>query len=262
MEASPPTSPLDALLKAEPSLWRGRDRYNDQASIPTGFDSLDNALPSQGWHIGGVTELLVDQEGIGEFSLLLPALRHVTADNQWAAFVNPPHIPYAPALGNAGIRPDRLLIINSQNDANTLWAAEQVLRAGIFASVVVWLTKSTAQKQRRLQLAAETGKTWATVYRPLHAGREHSPVSTRIVLSLEGKRLSLDIIKVRSGTPRTLCIDPVEFDHSQGSEWPVASQITTQASDRTVGHTLDQNIDDNKVVPLIRASDNSSRLHK
>ena len=246
MEASPPTSPLDALLKAEPSLWRGRDRYNDQASIPTGFDALDAALPSRGWHIGGITELLVDQEGIGELSLLLPALQHVTADGQWAAFINPPHIPYAPALSNAGIRPDRLLIIDSKDDANTLWAAEQVLRAGIFASVVVWVNKSTAQKQRRLQLAAETGKTWATVYRPMYASREHSPVSTRIALSLQGRRLSLDIIKLRSGTPKTLCIDPVEFDHSQGSEWPVAPPMTPQVIDQTV----DQVADSSNVVSL------------
>ena len=111
MEANLSTSSLDALLKTEPSLWRGRDRYNDLASIPTGFAGLDAALPSRGWHIGGVTELLLDQEGIGELSLLLPALRHVTADGQWAAFVNPPYIPYAPALSNAGVRPDRLLII-------------------------------------------------------------------------------------------------------------------------------------------------------
>ena len=148
--------------------------------------------------------------------MLLPALRHVTADGQWAAFVNPPYIPYAPALSNAGVRPDRLLIIDSQDDANTLWAAEQVLRAGIFASVVVWVNKSAAQKQRRLQLAAEIGKTWATVYRPMRTSREHSPVSTRIALSLQGGHLSLDIIKVRGGTPKTLCIDPAEFDHSQG----------------------------------------------
>ena len=236
MEANLSTSSLDALLKTEPSLWRGRDRYNDLASIPTGFAGLDAALPSRGWHIGGVTELLLDQEGIGELSLLLPALRHVTADGQWAAFVNPPYIPYAPALSNAGIRPDRLLIIDSQDDANTLWAAEQVLRAGIFASVVVWVNKSAAQKQRRLQLAAEMGKTWATVYRPMRASREHSPVSTRIALSLQGSHLSLDIIKVRGGTPKTLCIDPAEFDHSQGSEWPVAVKMAPP----TINQAVDQ----------------------
>ena len=84
---------LDALLKAQPALWRGRDRYYDDASLCTGFASLNKALPSQGWCIGGVTELLGSTQGIGEVSLLLPALSKLTNDGQWAAFVNPPYIP-------------------------------------------------------------------------------------------------------------------------------------------------------------------------
>lgn len=216
---------LDALLKLQPALWRGRDRYNEAESVATGFTQLDNALPSQGWPVGGVTELLVEQQGIGELSLLLPALCRLTSDGQWAACINPPHIPYAPALSNAGIRLDRLLIINSKTDANTLWATEQVLRTGLFAAVITWVTKSAAQKQRRLQIAAETGKTWATVYRPAAAKNEHSPVSTRIVVGLSNRQLSLDIIKVRGGNPQTITINPAQFDHPQGAEWPLTASL-------------------------------------
>lgn len=216
---------LDALLKSQPALWRGSDRYTDEDSIPTGFASLDKALPTQGWCIGGVTEILCAQQGIGEVSLLLPALSRVTRENQWAAFINPPYIPYAPALTNAGISLDRLLIIDSKDDANTLWAAEQVLRAGLFASVVVWVERSSAQKQRRLQLAAETGKTWATVYRPLRDAKEHSPVAVRLQVDIVGMQLSLSIIKVRGGREQTVFIDPAEFDDSQGVEWPIPSAM-------------------------------------
>ena len=153
--------------------------------------------------------------------MLLPALSKVTREDQWAAFINPPHVPYAPALSNAGIRLDRLLIIDSKDDLNTLWAAEQVLRAGLFASVVVWVERSTAQKQRRLQLAAETGKTWATVYRPLRDAKEHSPVSVRLRADIVHTQLTLTLIKVRGGHEQTVVIDPAEFDESQGVEWPV-----------------------------------------
>jgi len=212
---------LDALLKSQPALWRGRDRYTDEDSIPTGFASLDNALPTRGWCIGGVTEILSSQQGIGEVSLLLPALSKVTREDQWAAFINPPYVPYAPALSNAGIRLDRLLIIDSKNDTDTLWAAEQVLRAGLFASVVAWVDRSTAQKQRRLQLAAETGKTWATVYRPVRDAKEHSPVSVRLQADMAHAQLTLTLIKVRGGHEQTVIIDPAEFDESQGVEWPV-----------------------------------------
>jgi cell division inhibitor SulA/protein ImuA len=221
-------SALDALLKSQPALWRGRERYTDEDSIPTGFSSLDNALPTQGWCIGGVTEILCAQQGIGEVSLLLPALSRVTQENQWAAFINPPHIPYAPALSNAGICLDRLLIIDTKDDANTLWAAEQVLRAGLFASVVAWVGRSTAQKQRRLQLAAETGKTWATIYRPLRDAQDHSPVSVRLQADVIDTKLALSIIKVRGGREQTVIIDPTEFDDSQGVEWPIPDAMVNR----------------------------------
>ena len=212
---------LDALLRSQPALWRGRDRYTDEGSIPTGFASLDNALPARGWCIGGVTEILSSQQGIGEVSLLLPALSQITQTGQWATFINPPYLPYAPALSNAGIRLDRLLIIDTKEDSDTLWAAEQVLRAGLFSSVVAWVERSSAQKQRRLQLAAETGKTWATVYRPQRDANEHSPVAARLQADIIDSQLALTLIKVRGGREQTVIIDPAEFDDSQGVEWPI-----------------------------------------
>lgn len=212
---------LDALLKSQPALWRGGDRYKDTASIPTGFAALDAALPSRGWDLGGVTELMVEQPGIGETSLLLHALRRITSDDeQWVAFINPPHLPYAPALANAGVRLDRLLIIEGKDDTDALWATEQILRTRLFTSVVAWVHRSNAQKQRRLQLAAETGRSWAVVYRPARAAAEHSPVNLRIAVSHQNQRLQLELIKVRGGSATTVSIDPGAFDCAQGAEWP------------------------------------------
>jgi len=254
--SSPAINSLEELLKAQPALWRGRDQYNDYASIPTGYAQLDKALPSGGWGVGCLTELLLEQHGIGELSLLLPGLQQVTSGNasdsrggQWAAFVNPPYLPYAPALANAGINLERLLIINTDNDNDTLWATEQLLRTGLFASVVGWVSRTTAQKQRRLQLAAELGKTWATIYRPASAQDQHSPAALRIVVSAvicntqsnnvhsignktvhnptrssASHHMNLDIIKSRGGKQHNVQINPNQFDHSQGVEWPAMPQ--------------------------------------
>ncbi len=225
------SKPLEELFKSHPALrqtlWRGRDQYNDHACIPTGYPQLDKALPSGGWGIGCLTELLLEQHGIGEISLLLPALQQVTSNNQWAAFVNPPYLPYAPALANAGINLERLLIINTNSDDDTLWAAEQLLRAGIFESVVGWVNRTTAQKQRRLQLAAELGKTWATLYRPANAQNQHSPAALRIIVSASSHQMTLDIIKSRGGKQHTVHINPNQFDRSQGAEWPAMPAMST-----------------------------------
>ena len=155
--------------------------------------------------------------------------------------INPPHIPYAPALANAGIKLDHLLIINCKDDADTLWACEQVLRAGVFAAVIGWVGRSTAQKQRRLQLAAETGRAWATVFRPGNACKEHSPAAIRIAIKAtmqtsmqtNQQQLQLSVFKSRGKNPSDVVINPADFDLSQGSEWPgipnllPASALTT-----------------------------------
>ena len=212
---------LDELLKSQPALWRGSDRYNDAVAIPTGFAALDSVLPSRGWSLGGVTEFMVERPGIGEISLLLHALKRITRDDgQWAAFINPPYLPYAPALANAGVRLDRLLIIDGKSDTDALWAAEQILRTQLFTAVAVWVDKSSAQKQRRLQLAAETGRSWAAVYRPAHALKEHSPVSVRMALSPARGGLNLELIKARGGGTGTVTISLSAFDRAQGVEWP------------------------------------------
>ncbi len=213
---------FEAWLKTQPSVWRGNERHSEAAeSISTGFALLDDVLPARGWGIGSVTELLVTRSGIGEFSLVLPALREVTAGGQWVALIGPPHIPYAPALVNASIDLGRLLVVDTDKDTDTLWAAEQVLRSGTFTGVVIWVERSSAQKQRRLQLAAERGNSWAIVYRPAAAQNEHSPVALRMVMSAEGQRVNLDIVKARGGQARSVEFDTREFDQSQGVDWPL-----------------------------------------
>lgn len=287
---------LEALLKKQPTLRRGDEQYYDQPIIKTGFIDLDKALPGGGWQTGTLTELLVERSGIGEFSLLLPALKSITnplsvtalpqppsqppnqspnqpldqpADTsvkeargdttnvnalinsdpggQWSALVNPPFIPYAPALSNAGVQLNRILIIDTDDDNDTLWSAEQLLRAGIFAMVVCWINKTDHRRQRRLQLAAETGRSLAIAYRPAAAIKQSSPAALRIHLSCQrpshsgqhrgqhrdpnssehrdqsselSNGLVLDILKSRGLNRSSLTINPHHFDAPQGIEWP------------------------------------------
>ena len=43
--------------------------------------------------------------------------------------IAPPHIPYAPAFARYGIDPGRVIVVESAEDKNRWWSAEQVLRA-------------------------------------------------------------------------------------------------------------------------------------
>jgi len=113
-------------------------------------------------------------------------------------------------LGNAGVQLEHLLVINPPDDKATLWASEQCLRSGVFAAVIAWVQRSTPQKQRRLQIAAETGSTVAMVYRPSIARGEHSPAALRI--ALEPNPMGLHA-----------------FDQPQGVAWPGMASAHTSA---------------------------------
>ncbi len=216
---------LETLLKKERNLWRGRDQYYTQDILPSGHTRLDNILPGGGWSLGALTELLPECEGIGELSLLLPALKHITRNGQWAALINPPYIPYAPALVNAGLDLEHVLIVDTGNDPDTLWSAEQLLRSGTFQAVIMWLTKANAGQLRRLQLAAESASTWAVAYRHAKAASQHSPAALRIRLSPvpaseQTAGLKIQLLKARGGAIQNLVISGPEFDALQGIEWP------------------------------------------
>ena len=195
---------VEALLK-HPALWKGRQQHQKIETFSTGHSELDAALPSGGWPVGALTELMVAHEGVGEFTLLLPALAALTQQQQWIALVAPPYIPYAPALINAGIALERLLIINTDDPEDAYWTAEQLLRSAVFSSVVLWTEKNSDDRhQRRLQLAAEHGSAWAVCYRPHHAARTSSPAGLRIILQHNKQHLQADIIKNRGGRLATL----------------------------------------------------------
>jgi len=155
---SAPEPLLDALLLRS-RLWRGDTRADVALpSEPTGHASLDALLPGGGWPRAALTELLVAQPGIGELSLLVPALARLSRRDAWIALVAPPCLPYAPALASAGIELSRLLVIRVHDGADRLWAMEQALASGACSAVLGWPTFIRERALRRLQLAAENGK--------------------------------------------------------------------------------------------------------
>ncbi len=93
------------------------------------FRHLDARLPGGGWPLSTLIELLVPAAGVGEIRLLLPALRTLATatpgEPRWIAWLAPPHLPYAPALADAGLDPARMLVIRPRAGLDWLWAMEQ-----------------------------------------------------------------------------------------------------------------------------------------
>jgi protein ImuA len=203
---------IDQLLR-DPRIWQaGRSSAAACAAITTGWLPLDRALGG-GWPLGQLTELLMDLNGVGELTLLLPALARLTrqqgAPAGWGALIAPPYIPYAPALRRAGVDLSKLLVVHARQDMDTLWAMEQALHSRTCAVVVGWSQAADDASLRRLQLAAEASGSWVVLFRPSHLRSTRSPAPLRIhlVRHQDGDRLSLHITKRRGGPPAMAGVD-------------------------------------------------------
>src|SRR5687768_15551794 len=127
--AAGPSAALANVLR-DPRIWRRSAAAAATIDTqPTGIAGLDARLPGGGWPRGALSEILIEQDGLGECSLVLPALAALTQARRRVALVAPPYIPYAPALAGAGI--DLTQVVHIDADAgDTHWTAEQCLRAG------------------------------------------------------------------------------------------------------------------------------------
>ncbi len=219
-------SRIPGALLRDPRVWRGATSHAPQPDrIASGHAELDRALHSGGWPAAGSTELLCAHSGGGELSLLMPALAPLSQQRR-LAWLNPPYLPYAPALLAQGLAPSACLVVQVKGLREQLWAAEQLLRSGAFASVLTWFDRPNLADRdlRRLQLAAREGPCWHLHFRPLAAAQQCSPAPLRLCLEADGDALALHILKQpggRSGQRLRLPRDPrLLFQQQPVDQWP------------------------------------------
>lgn len=189
-------SAVGELLR-HPGIWRsGSAPAPNLRTQPTGNAALDAALPGGGWPLGALSEILVENDGIGEMELVVPALAALTQARQRVALIAPPYVPYPPALIAAGIDLDYFVQIDA-GTTDSHWSAEQCLRAGCCAAVLHWLPEVDYRQLRRLQLAAESSNALALLFRPLQARAQASPAALRLGVSHSETGSCVEILKCR-----------------------------------------------------------------
>lgn len=220
-------TPIQSLLE-HPKIWRAsflakkhaRDK-TIQTVIPTGFATLDQHLQG-GWPRGQLTELYYGAPGIGELSLILPALAHLCArstkpiawiqptDAEISRISLPPLRPNPHALASQGIPLQQLLWITPKNLIDALWAAEQCLNSTSCSATVLWLTAAqrTAlptgyyRALQKLQLAAQKTQDLGLVLCAGHPNIQklgHGPAPLRIHLQPTQNKLHVHILKRPQG---------------------------------------------------------------
>jgi hypothetical protein len=216
--------PKLARLLEHPAIWRGSSAAR-RAGWSTGFAALDEQLPDRGWPRSGLIEILVSRFGSGELHLLMPALAALTraATARWCVWVAPPLMPFAPALASRGIVLERVAVVSgahpldhptksrssllmsfsAQQDARfrgdpDIWAFEQTLGSGACDAALAWARQPRSRDIRRLQLAAERGRTLGVLFRPRRAAREASAAVLRLGLEVAGDGVRVSLLKGRS----------------------------------------------------------------
>jgi cell division inhibitor SulA len=199
-----------AELLHNPLLWQGDRLARAEDAVASGFVALDRELPGGGWPQASLTELLLDHQGIGELRLVLPALKALVRSGEWIALIAPPHVPYAPAFARHGIDPGRVIVVDTAEEKNRWWSAEQVLRANSAGALLFWPRAVNDAQTRRLQLAAQESQSLAFVFTGTARAAQPSPAPLRIRLTLVEQKLCIDVFKRRGGVmSRPLLLDMV-----------------------------------------------------
>jgi hypothetical protein len=115
---------------------------------------------------------------------------------------------YPPAAALWGIDLDRLIVVRPQSARDELWAAVQSLRSPAVAAVWGMIDRLDSRAFRRLQLAAQAGRTLGLLLRPPSARGQPSWADVR--LEVTGK-LQIANCKLKNANWRTSAIENLQF---------------------------------------------------
>jgi len=233
---TPVSAARAAGLKQLAHLWRADEVAHAacrDATVVSGFAALDAELPGGGWPQGQLIELLLDSPGIGELSLLAPALARCTQDARACVWVLPceraaptmlPALPYPPALAAAGINLAHALFVQPETPRETFWAIEQSLRAAHLGALLGWLPHTSSSREgeframRRLQLLASRQQALVFLLRDVRALHAPSPAALRLQLAARDGELAVTILKRRGRSllePVALQVHPARWRDAQ-----------------------------------------------
>ena len=213
-----------------PSLWLASQLAHAGARcVDTGHAALSSQLPGGGWPTGTLTDLMLQQPGIGEMRLLQPALARCA--ERRIVLLQPPHPPQALALAALGLDPAHLLWLRASRSADALWAAEQVLRSGSCGALLFWANHVRSDSLRRLHLAAQAGETLFFMLRPLAAAQDASPAPLRLALRPAAGGMHIDFLKRRGpqrDAPLFLPLTPSLLQRHASLDRPVFAPAGTR----------------------------------
>jgi hypothetical protein len=118
-------------------------------------------------------------------------------------WIDPPLLPYAPALLQQGVQLDNVLIVYPGDRAQWLWSCVQALRSGSSCAVLCWSNRHRLRYAdlRQLQVTASAHGSLGFLLRDLTQDRRilqhNSPAPLRLHLRASSGALHIEVLKQR-----------------------------------------------------------------
>ncbi len=193
MNKQPPPL-LETVLRRQ-DVWRGFvPSFAAEDGVETGYPLLNAALVHSGWPPGALVEVCQDAGAASaEWQLLLPALRQARG---FVVLLNPPALPFAAALVQAGLDLDRVLVVQTDDKPGFLKSYVELARTSVCDVVLAWQPAQTlSYTDLRKCALAGNDHSLCVLFRPFNALRQSSPAALRLACFWRRTQLEVRIYK-------------------------------------------------------------------
>ncbi|WP_254509056.1 ImuA family protein [Anatilimnocola floriformis] len=193
------------LAKAIQAQLPGETTYHVDR-LATGSAALD-AILAGGIRWGTLVEWL-GEDGCGATSLALAVAQQACQDGQSLVVIDPRRRFYPPAAENIL---SKTIVTWPATDSDQEWTALQALRSPAIGAVLWWPEKLTERTFRRLQLAAESGRSLGLLVRSAAVIGKPSWAELRLLvrsLAAEtGRRFQVEVVRYRGASGRSMEVE-------------------------------------------------------
>ena len=172
------SSPATPIAELRDSLARiASDGLRRRPVLPFGIGAIDAGLASTGLRLDSLHEVAAATPGPSDDAAATLFLAGIAA-RAWGPvlWVVRRRDLFAPGLFQAGLAPERVIYAEAADDAELLALMEEGLRHRGLGAVVGEVKRAAMPNTRRLQLAAEGGKTIALLLKR-HAREDGNPLA-------------------------------------------------------------------------------------
>ncbi|XOZ33931.1 cell division inhibitor SulA [Halomonadaceae bacterium KBTZ08] len=144
--------------------WDLIPKKQENTTGRTSSDSSEEAVDSATAE-ANVTEIILPEEQVENFQLLLPMLTQLNQEERWLAWIDPPAGLVSKWQQHHGIVQHQLLILRSSAQHSAEDLADKALSAGTCHAVVLWTSGLGRPGYNRLETASVRGHSHGVILR-------------------------------------------------------------------------------------------------